>query len=118
MLSQKRVLVVEDESLVALWIEDVLIEAGAVVIGPVANVADALQIIESVPADDRIDAAVLDYNLAGISSMPVAAALVRRGVPFILQSAYMDVPRQEGVRLISKPYSPDDLVAAVAAAVV
>src|SRR5471030_2544427 len=83
-LAGRRILVVEDEALVAWAIEDMLVELGCIVVGPAARVSQALVIVEGQP----LDAAVLDVNLNGEKCYPVAEALTARGVPFIFSTAY------------------------------
>ena len=80
----RRVLLVEDEALVAMLIGDALSDAGAVVIGPFAAVAPALAAIADMPPE----LAILDLNLGGESSLPIADDLVARGVPIIFASGY------------------------------
>ncbi|MCW8088259.1 response regulator [Sabulicella glaciei] len=79
-----QVLVVEDETFIALELELNLTEAGFVVIGPAPTVAAALALL----ASHRPDVAVLDVNLRGERVTPVAEALKAMGVPFVLTSAY------------------------------
>lgn len=79
-----RLLLVEDEFVLALGISDVLVDAGADVLGPVGAVDDALKLVEQIP---EIDVAVLDVNLAGETIYPVADALRARAVPFLFASA-------------------------------
>ena len=67
-LAGKRVLVVEDELLVALLVEDMLAEAGCIVVGPFARVRDALAAVQA----EAIDVALLDVNVAGERVFPVA----------------------------------------------
>lgn len=74
-----RVLVVEDEAMVSMLIEDPLEDLGCIVIGPMANAADALDIIGG---GERVDATLLDIGLGGKSSLPVAGALADHGAPF------------------------------------
>ena len=112
-LTGRRVLVVEDETLVAMLVEDTLADAGVVVLGPVATVAEALAMLEQ----DRPDLAVLDLNLAGETSEPVADALMRLEVPFVVASGYgaAGLPqRLAGIPVLAKPYAPEDLTAALA----
>ncbi|WP_114946398.1 response regulator [Microvirga calopogonii] len=98
-LRGRRILVVEDEYLMAEDLQFDLERAGAQVIGPVASVADALKMIA---AEGNLDGAILDVNLRGEKAFPVADALRERGVPFVLATgyelwalpeAYKDVPR-------------------------
>jgi CheY-like chemotaxis protein len=112
-LAGRRVLVVEDETLVAMLVEDTLADAGVVVLGPAATVAESLALLEK----DRPDLAVLDLNLAGETSEPVAEALIRMGVPFVVASGYgaAGLPqRLANVPVLAKPYAPEDLTAALA----
>ena len=62
-LRDRRVLVVEDEALVAMLVEDELLDAGATVVGPAASIGHALRLIEEAAADGGLAAAVLDINL-------------------------------------------------------
>src|SRR4029078_2691283 len=79
-----RVLVVEDEMIVAWVLEDMLADLGCAVIGPAARVKQALAMIDA----EAVDAALLDVNLNGQKSYPVADALAARGVPFIFATGY------------------------------
>ncbi|WP_426957367.1 response regulator [Muricoccus radiodurans] len=111
-LAGRKVLVVEDETLVAMLVEDTLLDAGAAVIGPAATVAEALQLLNA----ERPSVAVLDLNLAGETSEPVADALAAMGVPFVVASGYgaAGLPaRHAGVPVLAKPYAPEDLTAAL-----
>jgi len=86
-LTNRRILVVEDEYMLA---QDMLLElqdAGAVVIGPEPSVARALMRINE---ETTIDAVVLDVNLGGEQAFPVADALVAKRIPFVLASGYDD----------------------------
>jgi len=60
------------------------VEAGATVIGPIADAATALMLVET----EAVDCAVLDYKLVDGTSLPVADALLDRGVPFLFSSTY------------------------------
>jgi DNA-binding response OmpR family regulator len=83
-LDGRRILVVEDEAATALMIEDTLKDAGALVVGPVATVSGALALIEN----EAIDCAILDVELVDGKAGPVAEALVKRGVRFVLATGY------------------------------
>lgn len=100
-LRGRRVLVVEDEYMLAEDLRCELEGAGAAVLGPVPSVADALALLARGPPPD---AAILDVNLGGEMVFPVAEALRERGVPFVfatgydawsLPPAYAQVPRCE-----------------------
>lgn len=81
----RRILVVEDEYPLAEDLRRYLVLAGAVVVGPAPRLSRAQALIES---GARIDAAVLDINLAGTPVFPVAEALAARGVPFLFVSGF------------------------------
>ncbi len=83
-LSNQRVLVVEDERLIALDLKDILEDWGCIVVGPVATAEAALEMI----AGDPPDLAVLDVQLSRGTSEPVAAALRGIGRPFVVLTAY------------------------------
>jgi CheY-like chemotaxis protein len=82
--SAQRILIVEDEPLVALVLADALEDAGATIVGTAASVDEALRCIATEP----IDAAILDCNLRGRAVDDVAIALAGRGVPFLFVSGY------------------------------
>ena len=81
-----RILVVEDEMLIALVIEDVLQSIGCQIVGPVATLEKALKFA----AEETFDAAVLDVNIRGGKVYPVAEMLLSRGIPFLFASGYGD----------------------------
>ncbi len=82
--SGKRVLLVEDEALVAMMIQDWLTEAGHSVIGPISRASEALQ----AAAEAEYDAAILDINLGDGMAYPVADIVAKRGVPFVFVTGY------------------------------
>ncbi|WP_298090053.1 hypothetical protein [uncultured Sphingomonas sp.] len=77
-VSGRRVLVVEDDYFLAMDLSSMLKDRGAEVLGPVANVADALTCVR-----DGLDAAVLDFRLGEETSRPIAEELTRGGIPYI-----------------------------------
>lgn len=108
-LKGRRILVVEDEALVIMLLEAMLEELGCVTVAAADRVEDALALIEG-GAD--IDAALLDINVAGVQSFPVAAALAARGVPFIFCSGYGAgglPPEWAGRPVVQKPYAEQAL---------
>ncbi|MBX3500355.1 MAG: response regulator [Alphaproteobacteria bacterium] len=109
----KRVLVVEDDALIALDISRQLSDAGFQVVGPAISVARALSLI----ADQGCDIAVLDVNLGDKeTSEPIAHALRARSTPFLVLSGYMHEQHPHGLRgapVLIKPASPPELVAMV-----
>jgi CheY-like chemotaxis protein len=99
----RRVLVVEDEMIVAWLLQDLLADLGCVVVGPAANVNQALGMIEA----EAVDAAVLDVNLNGQMSYPIADALAARGVPFLFSTGYHKDTLLDGYRtfpVLQKPF--------------
>lgn len=117
-LRGRRLLVVEDEYVIAMDLAGALAEAGVEVCGPVGSVDDALRLVEH--EGSRLDAAVLDINLRGELIYPVAQALRDAGVPFVFASGYdgsaidpdyADAPRCE------KPLDPGMLWRALAGAI-
>jgi DNA-binding NtrC family response regulator len=113
-LATFRVLLVEDEMLVAMAMEDILAEANGEVVGPVGTLEGALALLEQ---DDAIDAAVIDLNLDRQSSLPLADALAERGIPFIVFTGYGDVrlpPPHQNVPVLGKPYGLTELAARLA----
>lgn len=106
------VLVVEDEALIAMVLEDRLLASGYRVI-TAATLPSAMAIAES----DGIDAAVLDIELQGDRSFPVASLLRRRGIPFIFSSssdARELPPELRNEPFMHKPYSTSVLLAELA----
>jgi PAS domain S-box-containing protein len=82
--SGNRVMIVEDEALVAMVVTESLTALGCSVVGPFSRCADAMAAIEN----DEIDAAILDVNLDGEMVYPLADLLAERGVPFIFVTGY------------------------------
>ena len=108
-----RILVVEDEFLVAMHIEAILTRAGWRVI----RSADTLSSAVSLARKSACDAALLDVNLRGERADEVAAILFARGVPFLFVSGYgrgnLPAAFRQSVELIAKPFSDRTLVEAV-----
>ncbi|MGJ3264933.1 MAG: response regulator [Salinarimonas sp.] len=103
-----RVLVVEDEVLVAMMLEDTLVELGYAVVGLAHRLQDGLCAAER----DDIDVALLDINLDGQRSLPIADRLAARGIPFAFSTGYGSVAlggAHPKVPILRKPFSGDDL---------
>ena len=101
----RRVLIVEDESLVAMLLETILSDMGCDVIGPESNVDDGLRIASGT---GKLDAALLDVNVAGQEVFPVAEALKARGVPFVFSTGYGEAGLPEhwrGNPTVQKPFT-------------
>lgn len=84
-LGGRRVLIVEDESLVAMLIETILEDLDCTPVGPMSGVDEAMAFLTDEP---DLDAALLDVNLAGRQVFPVAERLAARGVPFVFSTGY------------------------------
>ena len=107
----KRILVLEDDVLLALDAADALEAGGAIVLGPVHRVSAALALLEK----ERPDAALLDVNIAGATSADVAKRLADAGVPFVLATGYGGLSGIEGSgAVVDKPYTHQQLNAALA----
>lgn len=107
-LTGLRVLVVEDEALVAMLVEDMLGDLGCHVLGPAGSVRTALELIER----ETPQAAILDVNLGGEPVYPVADALKAAGVPYVLATGYGEYGVAEayrGVPVLQKPFEQADL---------
>ncbi len=106
-LANRRILVVEDEFLIAAVLCDMLEDVAASVVGPAANLGEAMRLVQ----DQGIEAAILDMNLNGEWSDPVAEELVRRGIPFVFTTGYGANERTErfGARTVAKPYSWEEV---------
>ncbi|MGK2284590.1 response regulator [Pedomonas sp. V897] len=103
-----RVFIAEDETLVAIFLEDLLEELGCTVAGCAGHVNRALALVDSLP----LDMAIVDINLAGESAYPVAEALKQRGIPFIFATGYGEdsiTPEWQDRPVLHKPYQIADL---------
>ena len=111
-----RLLIVEDETMLAMELEFAFQDAGAEVIGPATSLRDGLAL-----AGDRsiaIDAAILDVDLRGQDVFPIAQRLRERGVPFLFHTGH--ATRQDlegrfpGAPVCVKPTMTEDLIAVLA----
>ena len=109
---RKKILIVEDEALVAMALEMELEDHGFDPVGPAARVNDAISILE----DRSVDGAILDVMLGREEVFPVADKLVEMGVPFIFHSGHFDRERLPGrydAPSHSKPTMPEILIASL-----
>ncbi len=116
MSSARRILVVEDEPLIAMMLEDFLESLGHSVSATCESVADALAESEK----GGFDLAILDVNLKGENVWPVAERLRERGIPFVIATGgHVDPPPAQfaSVPVIEKPYTVDRVTPALDAAV-
>lgn len=108
-LTGRRILIVEDEMLIALRLQGMLEVLGYQIAGRARTVADALAIVET--DTQGLDAATLDINLGGEHANSVAAALEAHGIPFIITTGYDD-PKLFGFQgrpVVHKPFVPEQL---------
>ena len=108
----KRILIVEDEPLIAMELEELLNSTGFAVVGPVGTIGGALQAISS----QQIDAALLDANLNGLPVDDIAVALTRKNIPFAFATGHDrdGLPKSfAAAPIIGKPFNHADVVATV-----
>jgi CheY-like chemotaxis protein len=104
-LEGKRILVIEDEALLALTLAEELDDLGCSSIGPFTTLSGALQAVRNL----EFDAAIVDVNLGGQFVYPVADELVARGVPFVFLTGYAKTTLPERLQAcphLLKPYNP------------
>jgi CheY-like chemotaxis protein len=107
-LTGKRILLVEDEPVIAMVAEDILQELGAEIVGPAAHLDEALELVRSA----NVDLALLDVNLNGKMSLPVAEQLRARAVPYVFATGYGDagaVGLGLDAPVVQKPYTQEDI---------
>jgi CheY-like chemotaxis protein len=105
---RRRVLVIEDEVIVGMLLEDMLDELGCEVAAVSTHIEEAVQLARTLD----IDLAILDVNLGGKQSFPVADVLKNRGVPFMFATGYgaqILKPPYSGTPTLQKPFQLDDL---------
>lgn len=110
--ARPRVLIVEDEAMVVMMLEDLLDQHGY----DVAAAAPTVEAAAAVAGEAALDLAILDVNVRGEMTFPVADLLVRRGVPFIISSGYGAEalpPRFRDAPFLGKPIDPRALAAAL-----
>lgn len=112
-LSGKKVLVADDEPVIAMDYAAMLSAAGAEIVGTPASMADVIAHLQQ----HRVDAAVLDFVLADGNSGPLQAILTEKRIPFVVISGYPSVlvRGNEDQQVLHKPVSPDELCATVLA---
>jgi CheY-like chemotaxis protein len=115
-LDGRRILVAEDELLVAMVLEDTIIEAGGMVLGPVTSVLEAMSLLQAAKADGGISAAVINLRLGQQSTTKLADALTEQGVPFIYATGYnshSDIDAHQEAMVLDKPYTTTGLLQAL-----
>jgi CheY-like chemotaxis protein len=112
---KRRILVVEDEAMISMLLEDMVFDSGGEVVGPVATFDGALALAQKA----EFEVAVLDLNLNGTLSYPVAEVVLERGIPVIFATGYGEnglLDRFRDCPTLEKPFSQKDFAEAVAAA--
>jgi CheY-like chemotaxis protein len=112
-LTERVILVVEDEYLVARSLCRLLKTMGATILGPAATIEQALGLLAG---SDRVDFSLIDVNLRGVRAFPVADALLARGVPFAFTTGYGEsiVPERYGdIAVLQKPFGAAVLARAI-----
>jgi CheY-like chemotaxis protein len=110
--SSLQILVVEDESMVAMMIEDMLEDLGHQVVATSGRMPDARKLV----SDASADLAILDVNLNGEETYPLADSLVARSIPFIFATGYGSSgikAEWSGVPVLQKPFQSRELAAAI-----
>jgi DNA-binding response OmpR family regulator len=109
-----RILIVEDEPVVALNYASILEDAGCEILGPTSTTTKGIELIER----ERLDGAVLDIDLGGVPVDPIIGALQVKHVPYIFVSAFRDrIGRYRDVVFVEKPCTAVELIKAVNAMV-
>jgi CheY-like chemotaxis protein len=108
-----RILVLEDEFLIAMDVEQLCLDRGAESVRVARTLEETGKVVD-------FDGAIIDVMLGGVSTLEFADELTAAGVPFVFASGYTDDPeltrRFPGVTLVAKPYSGTDLIEALALA--
>lgn len=103
------ILLLEDDLLLAMDMEDHLLQTGHKIVGPFGRIADAL---DAIPRND-LAGAIVDLNLHGELSVPVIEMLQERDVPVIICSSHAELPelknRLKGLPMLPKPWNPQKL---------
>jgi DNA-binding response OmpR family regulator len=112
-MAMARILIVEDEPIVALNYAAILKEAGYEIVGPIGTINEGISVIET----QDVDGAVLDINLGGASVDPIVTALSARHVPYLFVSGFRgwSHPYRNGATFVEKPCTATELLQAVAA---
>jgi DNA-binding NtrC family response regulator len=113
-IAGRRILIIEDEMLLAMDLEQFLQGCGAEVLGPVPTIEQALEFLSR----QRPDAATLDMNLHGTPSLPIANELADLEIPFVVISGYSNCYAESAAfrnaRFLKKPYKERELLEAFA----
>jgi two-component SAPR family response regulator len=108
----RKVLVVDDEALIAALLEDMLVELSCDTIGPALTLDQGLALAR----ESEMDAAILDLSLNGQPVFPIAEVLAERKIPFVFASGYAEIDRGGrfgDIEVVQKPFRLADLAAAL-----
>lgn len=111
--ARRRVLLVEDEAMLRMLLEDMVEDLGYELAGSAASLDEATRLVATVA---EIEAAIVDVNLGGVASFPIADELRARRIPFLFSTGYGTdgIPeRFRDVQLLGKPYRRDDIHRAI-----
>lgn len=103
--SGKNILIVEDEPMIAMLLEDMLVDLGYDVAGVASSLSQGLELVER----EGFDAAIIDLQLGDQDSLPIAARLNQKGIPFAFATGYGAATSTKDAPIISKPYRHDDI---------
>jgi CheY-like chemotaxis protein len=115
-LAGKRIFVAEDEAMVLMLFEDTLADIGCELAGTASNLEEAIKKVGSID----FDVGVLDMNLSGERSFPLADELLRKRIPFVFATGYGagGIPdAYKSVPTVHKPFNQRDLEKALASAI-
>lgn len=104
--ARRRILIVEDEPLVAILIEDTLVDLGCAVVGPLDSIERAMAVAQNEP----LDGAFLDVNVYGQFVYPIAETLAARNIPFVFMTGYGEAgidARYRSAPVLAKPFLTD-----------
>jgi CheY-like chemotaxis protein len=107
-LKGRRILILEEQTQIALLLAGMVQDFGCEVVGPAKDVPEAMTLI----ADNALDVAILDVKIAGNNTLAVADELIGRGTPFAFASGNktpVSIKRYAPARLITKPYSAENI---------
>jgi len=108
-----KILIAEDEAIIALSLSSMMTDMGHGVVGPFPTVRQAIRAL----ADAVVDVALIDYRLADGTAERLVAALQDQRIPFIWMSGFDRAGfAQDGAPVLGKPFRPEDLEAAILAA--
>jgi len=109
MITGQRILIAEDEGLIALQVEELLLELGCIVVGPVSRVQDVIERLDN----EQVDGAILDVNLRGGTIFSVLPSVIKLGLPFIISSGYeaesLFPPQFRSLPRVAKPFDEAEL---------